>query len=255
MSTMDYCFCPEKRAEFLRLSPGESTGAGCIVEINPREGLYLSCANWTPRISMERKYCILKEFAKLYFLENGNVTLIQNGKKKSNIQHGVNLYLNRPASGRVLYGAMTPIRYVSILLHGEYLKQIAAAFPKDGLSLEDAFSWIRKDYNAPEISRVFMQVREKMIEGITSSVYYESKILEVLSLISQWHRLEQQQKYGNACLTVFQDELNILKKVSEIIQQTPMYPPSIEELCKMSAMSKTKLRESFKKVYGIRNFL
>ena len=92
----DYCFCHEKKAEFLKLNPKENTGIGGVVEISPREGLYLSCANWTPKISMERKYCILKKFVKLYFLENGNVTLIQNGKKKSIIQHGVNLYLNKP---------------------------------------------------------------------------------------------------------------------------------------------------------------
>ena len=50
----DYCFGHEKRSEFLKLNPRESTGAGCVIEINPCEGLYLSCANWTPKISMER---------------------------------------------------------------------------------------------------------------------------------------------------------------------------------------------------------
>ena len=67
---------------------------------------------------------------------------------------------------------------------GEYFDKIATVFPKNGLSLEDAFLWMHKDYNTPEIARVFMQIREKMIEGITSAVYYESKTLEILSLIS-----------------------------------------------------------------------
>ena len=80
---------------------------------------------------MEKKYYIPKEFIKLYFLENGNVTLIQNGKKKSMIQHGVNLYLNRPAGGRVLYDVMMPIFYVLILIHSEYFDKITTAFPKN----------------------------------------------------------------------------------------------------------------------------
>lgn len=247
----DYCFCHEKKAEFIKLNPKENTGTGCVVEISPREGLYLSCANWMPKINLERKYCIPKKFVKLYFLENGNITLIQNGKKKSNIQHGVNLYLNKPASGRVLYDAMTPICYVSILIHGEYFDKIATAFPNNSLSLEDAFLWMHKDYNAPEITRIFMQIREKMIEGITSAVYYESKTLEILSLISQRYCLKQQHNYENAYLTISQDELYILKNVDKVIRQTPLCPPSIKELCKMSAMSQTKLRELFKKVYGI----
>lgn len=247
----DYYFCHEKKAEFLKLNPKENTGTGGVVEISPWKGLYLSCANWTPKINMERKYYIPKEFIKLYFLENGNITLIQNGKKTSIIQHGVNLYLNRPVGGRVLYDAMTPIFYVSILIHSEYFDKIATAFPKNRLSLKDAFLWMYKDYNTPEITRVFMQIREKMIEGITSAVYYESKTLEILSLISQRHCLKQQHNYENTYLTISQDEIYILKNVDKVIRQTPMRPPSIEELCKISAMSQTKLRGLFKKVYGI----
>ena len=95
-----------------------------------------------------------------------------------------------------------------------------------------------------------MQIRKKMIEGITSSMYYESKILEVLSLISQRHQLEQH-NYKNAYLVISQDELYLLKSVGNVIRQPPVSPPSIEELCKISTMSQTKLRELFKKVYGI----
>ena len=54
-----------------------------------------------------------------------------------------------------------------------------------------------KDYNTPEITGIFMQIREKMIEEITSAVYYESKTLEILSLISQRHCLKQQHNYEN----------------------------------------------------------
>ena len=50
---------------------------------------------------------------------------------------------------------------------------------------------------SPEITGIFIQIREKMIEGITSAVYYESKTLEILSLISQRHCLKQQYNYEN----------------------------------------------------------
>ena len=88
----DYCFYREERAEFLKLNPKENTGTGGVVEISPWKGLYLSCANWTPKINMERKYYIPKEFIKLYFLENGNVNTyelkeseIENQRLKNNV--------------------------------------------------------------------------------------------------------------------------------------------------------------------------
>ena len=58
---------------------------GNVIEINPCQGLFVSCANWIPKIDMERKYNIEKNFLKLYFFESGEIYLIQNGKKTKKI--------------------------------------------------------------------------------------------------------------------------------------------------------------------------
>lgn len=101
-----------------------------------------------------------------------------------------------------------------------------------------------------EIGKIFMQIREKMIKGVTSSAYYESKIIEALSLIAQNHQKDHD-IYINAKLTLPHTELNTLECVRRAICKSPLSPPTIEELCRIAAMSQTKLRELFRKTYGI----
>ncbi len=246
----DYHFSSTEKSEFLNLYPDEKLGAGNIIEINPYKGLHLSCANWYPKIDMERKFSIQKKIMKLYYFESGNVTLIQNGKKKIKISQGVNLYYNKPSSGRVLYAGKTPICYVSLLLHEEYIDRLLAFFPKHQIAFPYIFSWKPGDYNCMEIGKIFMQIREKMIKGVTSSAYYESKIIEALSLIAQNHQTDHE-IYTNANLTLPHTELSQIECVRQAICKSPLAPPSTEELCRISAMSQTKLRELFRKTYGI----
>ncbi len=246
----DYHFSSTEKSEFLNLYPDEKLGAGNIIEINPCKGLHLSYANWYPKIDMERKFSIQKKIMKLYYFESGNITLIQNGKKKIKISQGINLYYNEPASGRVLYAGKTPICYISLLIHEEYIDRLLALFPKDEITFPNIFSWKPGDYNCMEIGNIFMQIREKIIKGVTSSAYYESKIIEALSLIAQNHEKDPD-IYTNAKLTLPHAELNKLECVRQAICKSPLAPPSTEELCKISAMSQTKLRELFRKTYGI----
>ena len=70
---------------------------------------------------MERKYEINQKLVKIYYLESGGVTLIQNGRKAQPITEGIHLYLNKPSQGRVLYQPNIPISYASVLLFEDYI--------------------------------------------------------------------------------------------------------------------------------------
>ena len=222
--TSNYSFCCKQKNDFMRVNPKRDLGSGSIIEINPCDGLYISCANWTPKMDIEIKYSISKEFVKLYFLENGNVTLVINGKKQATIMSGMNMYFNKPSTGRVIYGAGTAIRYISILMHREYFEKLTKEFPKDALSLADIKGWGYKDYNCPEISQIFTQIKGKITEGITSPIYYEGKIFEALSLISQKHCEDGNEELCNGYIEISEDELRVMRKVAELLKKLPIYP-------------------------------
>lgn len=233
------------------LQPHVGQGDGNVYQVQPADGLFLSTGNWTPYVPMERKYEINQRLLKIYYLESGDIMLIQNGKKAVPITEGVHLYLNKPSQGRVLYNPNIPISYSSILLFEDYItKNLQNRFTQDDFDYAEVFDWKSFDYNIPEVGSLFLQIRNKLLSGENSRLYYESKVGELLSIIAtNFHK--QRQNAGVEQRTFSVQEKKALESVRQAIEQNILNPPELWQLCKISAMGQTKLRESFKIVYGV----
>lgn len=233
------------------LRPQNRQGDGQIYQIQPTDGLFLSAGNWTPYVPMQRRYEISQRLIKLYYLESGDITLIQNGKKALPITEGIHLYLNKPSQGRVLYSPNIPIRYSSVLLFEDYItKNLQDRFTSDDFDYAEVYDWKVFDYNTPEVGSLFLQIQDRLISGEVSQLYYESKVGELLSIVvSNFHR--ERQKADTNQKTVSAIERKALEAVRQALEQNILNPPELSQLCKISAMGQTKLRESFKTVYGL----
>lgn len=77
----DYHFRQDNHNGICTLQPQNRQGYGNIYQVQPTDGLFLSTGSWIPYASMERKYEINQKLVKIYYLESGGVTLIQNGRK------------------------------------------------------------------------------------------------------------------------------------------------------------------------------
>ena len=235
--------------------PPAKEGYGIMYQVQPAEGIFLSVSDWTPYHDMERRYQIEHKMIKMYYLESGEVRLIQNGKRTAVIQEGINLYLNRPSKGRVLYRAGIPIRYISVLILEDYfLPFLQSRYASDGLQYAALFSWHECNYNTPEIGSIFLQIKHKILSGETSSLYYESKVGELLSVAAgnvQRHGKQVSVSINRtkACLSPI--ERKALERVRLAIERSILNPPCSEELCSIAAMGHTKFRRTFRLLYGL----
>jgi len=254
----DYHFneVKEKKYENIRTYyPPAKAGQGSLYQVQPTDGIFLSVSDWIPYHDMERRYQIEHKMIKMYYLESGEVKLIQNGKRTAVIQEGINLYLNRPSKGRVLYRAGIPIRYVSVLLLEDYfLFVLQSRYAADGLNYAALFSWREFNYNTPEIGSIFLQIKHKILSGETSSLYYESKVGELLSVAAgniQRHGKQVSVSLNRmkACLSPI--ERKALERVRLAIERSILNPPRSEKLCSIAAMGHTKFRRTFRLLYGL----
>lgn len=247
----DYHFAEKKIGEIHEYIPPAEIGQGAVYQLQPMSGMFVSVGDWTPYHDMERRYELDLKMIKIYYLESGCVKLIQNGKRATAIQEGINLYLNRPFKGRVQYQAGIPIRYVSVLLLEEYFSVfLQEPFKTDDFDYANLFSWREFDYNTPEIGRIFLQIKEKILSNETSGLYYESKIGELLSVIGGNFRRQRQRLETNDTL-LSPEEQKALDRVRTEIERNILHPPTSEELCKIAAMGHTKFRQSFRQLYGM----
>ncbi len=247
----DYHFNERTNGAIREYYPPADIGNGVMYQFQPLDGVFLSTSDWTPRKDMERQYQLNHKMIKIYYLESGRVTLIQNGKRAIPIHEGINLYLNRPSKGRVLYQAGIPIRYVSVLMLEDYFSsRLQERFTAEDFDYAELFSWREFDYNTPEVGRIFLQIKNKILNGETSRLYYESKIGELLAVVGgNFHRQKRELEQGCKYLSI--DEKKALEKVRSTIERNILTPPTSEELCKIATMGHTKLRQTFRTLYGL----
>lgn len=247
----DYSFGEKKIGAIHEYRPPDGTGKGTVYQVRPVEGMFVSVSDWVPNLDMERRYRLEHKMIKLYYFESGHVTLIQNGKRAAAIREGVNLYLNRPSEGRVRYGAGIPIRYVSVLILEDYFSPfLQAQFTSDDFDYAELFSWREVDYNTPEVGRIFLQIKNKLLSGETSRLYYESKAGELLSIVGGNFR--RQRKQMEQIYNSFSPhERKALERVRLAVERNILNPPTSEELCKIATMGHTKFRRAFRLLYGL----
>lgn len=254
----DYHFNEVKEKKYGNIRtyyPPAKAGQGSLYQVQPTDGIFLSVSDWIPYHDMERRYQIEHKMIKMYYLESGEVQLIQNGKRTAEIQEGIHLYLNSPSKGRVLYRAGIPLRYISVLLLEDYfLPFLQSRYASDGLDYAALFSWREFDYNTPEIGRIFLQIKDKILSGETSRLYYESKVGELLSVAAG--NAQRQKQQANASLNRMKDclspvEQKALERARLTIERSILNPPSSEELCSIAAMGHTKFRRTFQLRYGL----
>lgn len=229
----------------------EDKGEGYIKNYSPSDGLMVSIGDWIPYKKRLRQYDIKNMFFEMTLLESGDIVLVQNGKKRRRIEIGVNIYLNKPSKGRVEYEKNIPIRYVNVLLSKRYVeKHIEKYYHKDYFVFDKLFSWQDIHYNTPEITMIFRQIKSKLENSYNSSLYYEAKVSELLSLVIASYEKNQRNK-SQSKVILNNDDHHQIAKIKKILDNNITHSFSIEDLCKTSAMGKTKLRETFKHCYGM----
>lgn len=231
------------------LQPAPQDGEGIVYQFSPAPGFFLSVGDWKPYVPLGRQYELDRMFMELYFIESGDITLIHNGKKALHIPSGVNVYLNRPSKGRLRYGANIPIKYVSIVLFDDFIREhIEKGFSEEDFDFAETFHWKTHNYNTPEVTLLFLQLKQKLRAFEKSRLYYESKVGELLSIVVSNFRREKEHMEA-AKTFVTPKDIKGLEQVRHAIDKNVVNPPDILQLCRIAAMGKTKLRESFKTVY------
>jgi AraC-like DNA-binding protein len=221
-------------------------GEGYVYQLCHSNGLHITIGDYILTEPVERSYHSTQMNMEIYYFESGKIKNLEKGKKTQEIEVGINLYVNQNRAGKIYYEAHTPIRYVSILLYDQYMKtHIAQSFPEDYLELSQANHWKSHNYNTPELTLIFSQLKQSLLAKEKMRMYYESKVGEILSRIMSNYRNDINRR-THIARHLHVSDLRYLNLVRQTLEKNITTPPSLDQLCKLSGMGQTKLKEAFK---------
>ena len=139
-----------------------------------------------------------------------------------------------------------PVRSIGIEItpayYEDYLKK---QYPEEYRNPIEAFQKIDQTTDFPEMYRLLSELQDYRGTGIAAKLYYESKVAEALSLV-----VEYQKKRSVSDHKLVSQDLERIQTVAAYLSDHYAGEVPIERLAQIACMGTTKLKSSFKKVYG-----
>ncbi|MDR1328371.1 MAG: AraC family transcriptional regulator [Oscillospiraceae bacterium] len=131
-----------------------------------------------------------------------------------------------------------------------YGKRLAERFPDGfkGADLERILSAMRCGVLFPELDAALSRLRDFIPPPGLAAMYYESVVMEIVSLLVQW----QCRRDCNCAERRVDDwKRDRMADVAEYLERNCRERPSLECLTRVACMSRNRLAETFRDVYGV----
>lgn len=226
-----------------------------LVDVHPKPGLILSNVYFTLPQPVIRVYDIEQPGLWLCSFARGDVTILERGKKSKRLQPGIHLLVNQGQPFKITFGSSEPIWYTAAWIFSDFIaKYLKDREWEEPLTLGDALSWPNHYYNTPELVMLFEQLKYGIRNTDKPLMYFEVKIMEILSTILSSVQLEgYSEKFFQAERPKYVTYQNkkFLWQVKTEIDKDILVSPSVKQLAVIAEMGTTKLRQLFKSYYGV----
>ena len=141
-----------------------------------------------------------------------------------------------------------PVRGTELaLMPGFYHDYLETRYPGEFPDPKSAFLSVDGSTDFPELVLLLKQIGRFQGTGIAADLYYESKVVEALSLIIERTRSRPAEP---VCRELSRQDRVNLDAVKSYIEEHFAFDIKADQLAKIACMGQTKLRASFKQVYG-----
>lgn len=140
-----------------------------------------------------------------------------------------------------------PIRSIGIeVMPAYYEKYLKESYPDEYIAPYDVFRNIEQGNHLPKMIALLRQIRSYHGDGMAAKLYYEAKVAEALSLVFEYNRNRKSIKE----VTLSDQDTRLLENTASYINDHFNLELSLEYLSQIACMGTTKLKASFKQLYG-----
>lgn len=148
---------------------------------------------------------------------------------------------------KAIFHKNIPIHSIGIeIMPAYYEEYLKGAYPNEYIAPHDAFRSIDQSNHFPEMITLLRQVWNYRGDGMAAKLFYEAKVAEVVSLVLEYNRNRKPIKEAR----ISTQDMKLLENVAAYINDHFNREISLENLSHISCMGTTKLKLSFKQIYG-----
>lgn len=224
-------------------------GTGSVRILNFHQQFLIVVADFTPNQDFEKISQIKQEYFEVSQFETDSSSFKVGGRKVKQVDRGICCYANSQKTAYAFCEAGKPTRFTKVIVTRSYFDQFLQNRYGDSYETsKNALDYLIQNPNSPELNFVFQQMKDCPAKGGARTLYMESKVLEILSLVT--HNLEEEHNRQHLPVKLGQkDRRSLGKAVTRMKRDLSAYP-TIPELAHTANMSLSRFQMAFRQVYG-----
>lgn len=224
-------------------------GKGKLRKIDFNGLFMILIAEFIPKENFEKVSTVKQEYFEISQFETDSSFYKVGGRKIKHVEKGIFCYANTSKTVHVSCEAGKLTRFTKIIFTTDYFDTFLKEQYGDSYNLsKDAMDFLVRNPNSSELNFVFQQIRDCQAVGSSKRLYLESKVMEILSLVT--HNLEQEKNKLHLPVKLDKKDIRSLGKVITFMKKDLSAYPSIAELSKVANMSKSRFQMAFRQTYG-----
>ena len=247
---LHFAYVPERSAgEYREYRMLSGYGEGSFKMTGFHQQFVIMTADFTPIDTFEKVSEIARPYVEISRFETDSSSWRVGQRKLKPVEQGICCYVN---TSRTVYSyceAGEPARFTKILLTQDYFDSfIRERYGGSYSSSVSSLQYLTENPNSPQLNFVFQQIRDCTAVGTALQIYLESKVLEMLSLVT--HHYNQADQYQRLPVKLdYKDRQALAKTIVHMKQDLAAYP-TVSELARIADMSDSRYQLAFKHRYG-----
>lgn len=236
-----------KGDSFYRMLSEYATGS--VRKICFNDSFMILIADFTPVKTFEKMTEISDDYIEISQFETDSSSWKIGGQKRKQVNQGICCYANTSRRIYAYCEANVPTRFTKIIIKKDYFDSFLSVRYSDSYHhSKDAMNYLARNPHLPELNYIFRQIKDCQAIGSSKEIYLESKVMEILSLVT--HHYESAQNKENISVKLDRRDVRSLGKAVTLMKKDLSAHPIIPELAKVTGMSQSRFQLAFRKTYG-----
>ena len=224
---------------------------GWISEMHPADGVFTASAWFTPTRQIRHRVYITKPAMWIFCMDCGDITISQQGKSSQKLFSGTHVILNPQKPFSIVFPKGIHECFTSVLIFEDFIEKVLQGREDTpAFHMKDAIHWKSQHYDTPYNMLILEQIRWAVRNADFPLLGLESMVVHLLSSIARNYPEKPIRRSSRTHYVNWENEQKVYK-VKVALDNDILNTPSITQLCKLAQMSESKLRNSFRNLYGI----
>ena len=247
---------PYHNADFIHIPSSAGTGSVKVLQLFNELNVLLVDAVFNEaliykRPQSEKRYYIL-HFEDMYILGTAKSTIDDEQLQKTNTRHSLVRLTSNIFSFTEELPPGTYIKSIKILFDEKWLKKYLG-LSADTSVLQKYLSLKTESYDIEPMDTSYLKLMEEILSvpqnDPLQNIYLQNRVALLVERF--FTRIHEKADLVGRMFRLTEDDIQRLIKVEQsLVKDFSELPPTIEEFSKMVSMSSTKLKKSFKEMYG-----